>query len=117
MKYIKIINKKNQSIIGDKIGYANNPLSRFIGLMNRKELQENEGLLLTPCNSIHMFFMKIPLDVVFIDRKDKIVKTIENIKPWKISPVVFKAQSVLELPVGHIKKYDLQENDNLELVF
>ena len=115
MKNIKIT--KNEFLIGDKIGYANNPISRFFGLLNKKTIVDGEGVFLTPCNSIHMFFMKFPLDVVFLDRKYKVVKIMEDLKPWKISPVVFKAQSVLELPVGSIKKYQIAENDVLEIMF
>lgn len=117
MKYVEIKNQSNQIILGNKIGYANSPLSRFFGLLKKTHLEDGEGLLLTPCNSIHMFFMKFPIDVVFLDRKYKVVKTMENLKPWKISPVVFKAQSVLELPIGTIEKTQIKENDILELTF
>lgn len=117
MKYVEIKNQSNHTILGTKIGYANSPLSRFFGLLKKTHLDNGEGILLIPCNSIHMFFMKFPIDVVFLDRKYRVLKTIENLKPWKISPVVFKAQSVLELPVGSIEKNQIKENDILELTF
>ncbi|MFN4149589.1 MAG: DUF192 domain-containing protein [Candidatus Sericytochromatia bacterium] len=114
MKIITIRNKENNTLISDNIGLANTMLTRFIGLMNKKTLEDNEGILLTPCNSIHMMFMKFPLDIVFLDRKNKVIKIIENLKPWRVSPVIFMAQSVLELPSGTISKTGLKINDTLD---
>jgi uncharacterized membrane protein (UPF0127 family) len=63
---MKIVNSSNKKIAADKIKVANNIISRFIGLLNRSNLEEGEGLLLTPCNSIHSFFMRFNFDVVFL---------------------------------------------------
>lgn len=115
MKYLKITNKSNQKVIGDNIGNANNMYRRFVGLMGKESLNENEGLLLTPCNSIHMMFMKISLDVIFLDKKNKVLFLLEDFKPWKVSKVIFKAQSVLELPVGTIAKNQIKIDDILEI--
>lgn len=114
MKIITIRNKETNALIADNIGLANTMITRFVGLMNKKKLEDNEGILLTPCSSIHMMFMKFPLDIVFLDKKNKVIKIIENIKPWKISPVVFMAQSVLELPSGTVSKIGLKINDILD---
>ncbi|MBC7475181.1 MAG: DUF192 domain-containing protein [Candidatus Sericytochromatia bacterium] len=115
MKYLKITNKTNQKILGHNIGNANNTLSRLVGLIGKKKLNDGEGLLLTPCNSIHMMFMKISLDVIFLDRKNKVIHLIKNIQPWKVSKIIFKAQSVLELPVGTISRAELKIDDFLEI--
>jgi uncharacterized membrane protein (UPF0127 family) len=117
MNCIKIINSKNNEILGDKIVYANTTYKRFIGLMGKKELNKGEGVFLTPCNSIHMMFMKLPLDIIFLDRKNKIIHITENIKPWKISRIVFMAQSVLEIPVGTILNTDSKIGDTLSIEF
>ncbi|GIW21844.1 MAG: hypothetical protein KatS3mg068_0851 [Candidatus Sericytochromatia bacterium] len=113
---LQIINTRNNKVIGSNIILGNTLLLRLIGLIGKKELKEDEGILLTPCNSIHMMFMKIPLDIIFLDSENKIIKVIENIKPWKISPIVLKAKSVLELPINSIKKNDLQINDKLDII-
>ncbi|MFN8577842.1 MAG: DUF192 domain-containing protein [Candidatus Sericytochromatia bacterium] len=117
MKLIKIANSKNNEILGDKIIYANTPYRRFIGLMGKKEINEGQGVFLTPCNSIHMMFMKFPIDIIFLDRKNKIIHITENIQPWKISKIVFMAQSVLELPVGSVSKTDSKVGDKLTIEF
>jgi hypothetical protein len=113
---LKIINKRNNELIGDKIILGNTIFKRFIGLIGKEFLENGEGILLTPCNSIHMMFMKIPLDIVFLSKKNTIVYLIENIKPWRISPIVFKAHSVLELPINSIKSKDIKINDELEVI-
>lgn len=113
---LKIINKRNNELIGDKIISGDTMLLRFVGLMGKKSLNDGEGLLLIPCNSIHMMFMKISLDIVFINKNNTIIHLIENIKPWRISPIIFKSHSVLELPVNSIKSKDLKINDELEII-
>jgi uncharacterized membrane protein (UPF0127 family) len=115
MNKLTIKNKTSGKIIGSKIGRADNFFTRFFGLMGRKKLESQEGLFLTPCNSIHMLFMKFPIDVIFIDKDNKIVYTIENLKPWRVSPVIFKSQSVIELPVGTVAASESKITDILEI--
>lgn len=80
---------------------------RLIGLMGSSELHENEGLLIVPCNSVHTFFMRYQIDVVFLSKRHVVLKVIHNMKPWRISPVVWKSHSVLELPSGAAKQLGL----------
>ncbi|NLP13082.1 MAG: DUF192 domain-containing protein [Clostridium sp.] len=89
---------------------------RFLGLMFKSSLPDNSGLLIEPCNSIHMFFMKFSLDIVFIDRDDRVIHLIENLPPWRCSKIVFGSRRVLELPVGTIKKSNTCVGDKLVFV-
>ena len=66
-KYVKIYNGRDNSLVGDKIRVADNFWTRFKGLMLAPDLAEGEGLIITPCNSIHMMFMRYPIDAIFID--------------------------------------------------
>jgi uncharacterized membrane protein (UPF0127 family) len=116
MKLVTITNKRNNKLIGNKIGSADNFVSRFFGLMRKKNLNEQEGLLINPCNSIHMMFMKFPLDIIFLDKQSKIVHLIEGLKPWRVSPVILKSQSVIELPEGTISKSESRLDDVLEII-
>jgi uncharacterized membrane protein (UPF0127 family) len=74
--------------------------SRFLGLMGKKSISPGSGLLIVPCNSIHMLFMRFPIDAVFLDGANSVVYIAEGIRPWHISKIVPKAHSVLELPSG-----------------
>ena len=87
---------------------------RYKGLLGRTELAAEEGILLTHCNSIHMFFMKFPIDVVFLDREKRVVRICHGIKPWRISPMVWKADSVLETAAGICSRFSIKEGDTLE---
>lgn len=82
-----------------EVGIANNFISRFVGLMGKKSMKNNEGLLLVKCSSIHCFFMKFPIDVVYLS-KDMNVLYIETIRPWRIGKITKKTYHVLELAEG-----------------
>jgi uncharacterized protein len=79
---------------------ADNPFKRLFGLMGRKHLPQGHGLFLRPCSSIHTFFMRFPIDVVFIDRDNRVVKLCPAVKPWRFVLGGKGAHAVLELPAG-----------------
>lgn len=108
---IKVVH--NQNICFEKILLADNPLTRVIGLMFKSK-PTGDGLLLDPCNSIHTFFMRYPLDVAFLDNSNKIVKIIRGIKPWRMTWIYFKAKKTLELPAGRMPM-EWREGDILEV--
>jgi hypothetical protein len=76
--------------------------SRFIGLMGKPPPEDGAGLLISPCNSIHMFFMRFPIDAMFLDRQLKIVKLVVNLAPGKLAGPYRDAFQVVEVPVGHV---------------
>lgn len=114
---MKVINLIQNTVLAENCRAAKSFYTRFKGLMGKNELEEGCGLLITPCKSIHMFFMKFPLDVVFLDETDTVVHIIENIKPWKFTGIIRKAHSVLELPAGTVKNTGTQVGDRLQLIF
>lgn len=92
-------------------------LARGRGLMFARELPDGAGLVIDPCSSIHMFFMRFPLDVVYVSRDDQVVRVQEGIKPWRVGPLHTKgARYVIELPVGTIRRSATQVGDQLRLV-
>lgn len=72
-----------------------------------------EGLHIVPCNSIHTFFMRIPIDVAFLDKDLRIVKVMPAMPPWRASSIYFSAKSVLELPAGVFAGSGTVEGDEL----
>lgn len=112
---MKIINLTQNTILAKNCKVADRFFLRFKGLMGEKNLPQGSGLLITPCSSIHMFFMRFPLDVVFIDKDNRAVYLIEGIRPWRLSPVVWKACSAIELPAGTIKASYTTIGDRLVL--
>lgn len=89
----------NGRVLGHQIGRADRFFKRFLGLMGKKGLAEGEGLLLLNCPAIHCFFMRFPIDVVYLNKDMKVVG-LETVRPWKIGHCFKDAAHVLELPAG-----------------
>lgn len=113
---MKVLNHTKGIHIATDVKLADSFLSRFIGLLNRSSLNENEGLLITRCNSIHMFFMRFPIDVIFLDKQHTVVGLVDNIQPFRTSPFFLKASFGLELKSGTIQKTHTQIGDQLMLI-
>lgn len=88
-------------------------LTRMRGLLGRSSLPSEEGLWLIPCNAIHMWFMKFPIDAVFLDRQLRVVRIFHAIQPWRVTPIVLGAHSCLEIAAGLALKAGLREGDTL----
>ena len=85
-------------IQGVRAKVARTFFQRAKGLIGTRYLERGEGLLILRCNSIHTFFMSFPIDAVFLDRNDKIVKIVRNIRPWRLFVWGgFRAVKVLEV--------------------
>ncbi len=78
---------------------ADTPLKRMRGLLGRSGLDEDEGMLFRPAGSIHMFFMRFPIDAVFCDRDLVVVGIERDLQPWKAARRK-GAKVVIELAAG-----------------
>jgi uncharacterized membrane protein (UPF0127 family) len=94
---------------------ADNPLLRTKGLLGRHELPEGEGILLRPASSIHMAFMRFPIDAVFLAKDLTVLKVVRNLAPWRMASRR-RAHSVLELPAGTCERTGVHEGDRLALL-
>ena len=83
-----------------KIKIADSFFTRLAGLMFKKKLPVETGLLLAPCNSVHMCFMRFAIDVVYLDKDYKVLKIVKNLKPWIGLSMCRKAWAALELTAG-----------------
>lgn len=86
---------------------ADNFLRRLRGLMFRRRLPQGRGLLLAPCNSVHMMFMRFAIDVVYLDEGLRIKKIVRSLTPWLGMSVCLGAWGVLELPDGEVERLKL----------
>lgn len=111
----KVILRINDTIIGNNIEIADNFLTRLRGLMFRKELPNGCGLLIYPCNSIHMFCMNFPIDVLFVNKQDEIIDYLENFEINKVSKIYPSSKYVVELPAGTIKNKNIKKNQKILL--
>ena len=83
--------------------------------MFQSSFEHFDGMIIIPCNSIHTFFMKMPIHAIFLDKMDRVVKIYENLRPWKTTPVFFNAKKVLEISVKRDIS-NLKEGDYLEVI-
>lgn len=113
---MKAIIKNQNKIIVDRVKIADNPISRTIGLLNKKNLGKGEGLLLKPCNGVHSFFMRFNFDAIYLNKDNSIIFLEENIKPNRILPILKNAKTVLELPANTISEFNIQVFDELEFI-
>jgi len=89
--------------------------TRLVGLLRDRMLAQGDGLWILPCNSIHSIGMKFVFDAVFLDQHLRVVHLMREMKPWRISKMVFAAHSVLELPSGLIAQTATQMGDQFEM--
>lgn len=103
MKSYKIINVDKDIEIASDVLMASGFFARLKGLMGKKELANNAGIIIKPCNSIHTFGMKIAIDVVFVDKDNRVIFIIENMQPKKTSPIIKGSKFVIELNAKMLK--------------
>lgn len=95
---------------------ANTLFQRLKGLLGKKELPQGQAMILKVCDSIHTFFMQFPIDVIFVDSNNKVIKMIPRMQPFRISGIYFKAYLAIELPAGIIEKTATEAGDFLSIV-
>ncbi|MFT8349080.1 DUF192 domain-containing protein [Clostridium saccharoperbutylacetonicum] len=113
---MRVLNKNSNMLLADEVIIANTFMTRLKGLMFKRSLVEGNVLMIKPCNSIHTFFMKFPIDIIFLSKGNVVIHVIENMIPGKISPFVKGAISVLELQSGIIRKTETKKGDLLEIL-
>ncbi|MBI3289025.1 MAG: DUF192 domain-containing protein [Elusimicrobia bacterium] len=112
--YLLAFNATRQAPIAAKVEKADTPAARSQGLLGRESLAQDEALWIVPCPMIHTFFMRFPIDVLFLDRDLRVRRVIENLPPWRLSPWVWAARSALELK-GGVLGGSVRVGDSLEM--
>jgi uncharacterized membrane protein (UPF0127 family) len=110
---MRIINKAKDTTLATAVIIANTLLKRVKGLLGRKTINKGEALILNPCNSIHTCFMRFPIDVLFVNRQNQVVKALSSIKPFHLTPIYFNAHFAIELPAGTIQSTSTSQGDLL----
>lgn len=106
-------NLTRQSVLATELEIADTGPKRNKGLLGRNDLGRGGGLWIVPCESVHTFFMRFPIDLVYLDRRNCVRKVRSAVGPWRISACL-TAHSILELPAGVILSSHTQKGDILE---
>ena len=114
MKTITVRNVARDQTLGSKIELADGPWSRLKGLLGRRGLDHDEGMLLTRCKGVHMWGMKFAIDVAFLDVRGAVVALYPRLSPGKRTPMHRTACFALELPVGTLESSGTEMGDVLD---
>jgi len=112
METFRIVKAATGEVVLEDGRAARKLLEKLLGLMGKRRLPEGQGLLLPRCSSIHMFFMRFPIDAVYLDKEKRVKKIVRALKPWRISWCPW-ADSVLEVPAGWADRVGLRAGDKL----
>ena len=103
------------TVVAEHLEIADTIWSRFMGLMFRGELPAGHGLLIRPCGSIHMFFMRFALDAAFVDGDGRVIRVYCGLRPWRTTRFIRGAKACLELPAGTLSAAGVGVGDVLRL--
>jgi uncharacterized membrane protein (UPF0127 family) len=114
---LHVDNRTQGSTLVDRGKVANNVWTRFKGLIGVRHLPEGDGLAIVPCSGVHCMFMSIPIDVLYVDKEDRVVALDPNMKPWAVGRPYRGTAYVIELPAGTIARTGTQVGDQLQVSF
>lgn len=106
---------KSNLLVAENLIVADTALTRLRGLLGRRSLDNNTSMWIHKCNSIHTWFMKFDIDVVFVDRSLTVRAIRRNIRPWHMVWPVWKADSVFEFSAGVISPDKVEVGDQLHV--
>ncbi len=102
MKRVRVVNAARSTVLGSSIAVADSSWTRLRGMLGRPQPGTGEGLLLAPCRGVHMYGMRYPLDVIFVNEDGVVVQVYPALSPGSRTPVIRGAAFALELPTGTV---------------
>ncbi len=108
-----ITNQSNGCVVCTDARFADTFRTRLFGLLGRRSLKPDSGLLIKPSSGVHTFGMLFPIDIVSLDRDQRVLGAFENTGPWTVRGLSMKTRSVLELPAGRIQQCGISAGDQL----
>jgi len=115
---VYVYNKTRETFVATEVVVADTYLRRLVGLLGKTKrwARPGRGLWISPSHGVHTMGMLFPLDLIFLDQNKQVVAIEEHLRPFRISSVSLKADSVLELPVHTVFRTGTQIGDRLEIV-
>ena len=113
---MKITVESSGALIAENALWANTFWSRTKGLLGRSGLGAGEALVISRCSMVHMFFMRFPIDVIFISTQNIVLGLERELKPWSVSKYYGGANVAVEVPAGTIERAGIECGDKLVIV-
>jgi len=101
-------------LLSEAAEVASSTPERMKGLLGRDRMDKGEAMVITPCSSVHTFWMRFPIDVLFYDRRNRIIALLHGLRPWRVSGWHPLAAGVVELPAGTLAEHSVAVGDELE---
>ena len=108
-------NLRTGAVIAGRLEAAFDSKTRRRGLLGRQGLPAGSAMIIAPCSSIHTFFMKFPIDVVFAGRDGRVVKVYDELPAWRVG-FGWKSFAAIELPAGTLRPTETRPGDFLQIV-
>lgn len=115
-RYIRVENATRGTTVASRARVASSLPDRTIGLLRTPEVPAGQGLWIERSPSIHMFFMRYPIDAVFVDADGRVTKVVPNLRPWRVVWWAPRARDCLELRAGAATASGTQVGDELRVV-
>lgn len=96
--------------VASALELADTPLTRMRGLLGRSGLHQGEGMRFEPGGAIHTMFMRFTIDVIFLDRDDRVLKLVHSLRPWRFAGAG-GTRAVVELPAGTLEQLEIHPGD------
>jgi uncharacterized membrane protein (UPF0127 family) len=115
MRLVRVVNQSRGTLVGERVELADTSLTRFWGLLGRREVSTGGGLWIMPSSGVHTMGMRFPIDVVGLDKQMRVVKLWHRLVPFRVTSVNLKTKSVIELAAGRIRECRIEIGDVLEV--
>ena len=116
-RFLQAVNvSKGRMLIAQKVAWAGSSAERRRGLLGRSSLSTEEGIYLAPCEWLHTFGMRFPIDVAFLSAEGRVLALHHGLKPNRISKIVLRAAGVLELSEGTLHSTNTEIGDTVQFV-
>ena len=112
---MRIINLSKKCVLAVEVILANSFLERAKGLLGYNSLGTNQAMILRPSNSVHTFFMRFAIDVLFVGKDNIVIAAVTNMRPFRATGIFLKSAFVIELPAGIIKSTGTSKGDLLQI--
>jgi uncharacterized membrane protein (UPF0127 family) len=115
LEAMKIYHCTTGQCLAERVVLANTFLTRLRGLLGRRRLAPSEALWLRPCNGVHTLGMIFAIDAIFLDEEMRVVKLVENLRPFRVTVPHLRARSVVEMAAHSAARASLKVGDQLRI--
>lgn len=112
---VRVENLTRQTVLAERGELASNPWLRMKGLLGRDGLEPGQALVIRPCQGVHTWLMRFPIDVVHVDRQGRVLRVLDALRPNRLGPIVWRSAYVVELPAGVARQTGTVAGDRLRV--